>query len=333
MHRLCGGGDRRIDVAFVDQGPRRRRIGAQRRFDVLQVRQRRRRLPAHLELRRRLDRILLALGNDADEITDPDDRDQPRNIAHRRLIDRDQTVADEGACIDAGVGRTHDAAVPHAGHAYVMNIDGFADLIVERKLDRNCGWHWNVVGQFKPDGLAGNQFTIADAAVVLPADQAVFDRKIFDGKLEPFRRARDQKMPRLRGGFAQGDRRDLDGFAGDGRALIGNARGIAQHDDDARKGHVEFFGDDLSERGANAGAEIDMTVERSDRTVGRYFHEGFECTFPAGSSRTNHRERSGPKLTIVRRPWRHQSCASARAPAARIAARMISICAPHRHKL
>ena len=223
-----------------------------------------------------------------------------------------------------------------------MNIDGFAGRLRReinaryRMPDDGVGvnrFHRNVVGQFKPDGLAGNQFTIADAAVVLPADQAVFDRKIFDGKLEPFRRARDQKMPRLRRGFAQGHRRDLDGFAGDGRALIGNARGIAQHDDDARKGHVQLFGDDLSERGANAGAEIDMTVERSDRTVGRYFHEGFECTFPAGSSRTNHRERSGPKLTIVRRPWRHQSCASARAPAARIAARMISICAPHRHKL
>src|SRR5439155_18835747 len=186
-------GDRRIDVAFVDQGPRRRRIGAQRRFDVLQVRQRRRRLPAHLELRRRLDRILLALGNDADEITDPDDRDQPRNIAHRRLIDRDQTVADEGAGIDAGVGRTHDAAVPHAGHAHVMNIDGFAGRLRReinaryRMPDDGVGvnrFHQNVVGQFKPDGLADNQFTIADAAVVLPADEAVYDRSIIDGKLE-----------------------------------------------------------------------------------------------------------------------------------------------------
>src|SRR4030095_5346352 len=111
------------------------------------------------------------------------------------------------------------------------------------------------------------------------ADQTVFDRKIFEAKLEPFRGARDQKMPRLRGGLAQGDRRDLDGFAGDSRALIGNARGIAQHDDDARKGHVEFFGDDLSERGANAGAEIDMTVEGGDRTVGGYFHESFERDF------------------------------------------------------
>ena len=74
-------------------------------------------------------------------------------------------------------------------------------------------------------------------------------------------------MPRLRGRLAQRDRGDLDGFAGDGRALIGNARGVAQHHDDARKGHVEFFGDDLSERGANAGSKIDMAVEGRDVAI------------------------------------------------------------------
>jgi hypothetical protein len=56
-------------------------------------------------------------------------------------------------------------------------------------------------------------------------------------------------------------------IAGNGRALIGNERGIAEHDDDAGKGHVEFFGDDLPECGANAGAEIDMSVEGGNRTV------------------------------------------------------------------
>jgi len=136
-----------------------------------------------------LTRVLLALGDDADEIADPDDRDQPRNIAHRRFINRDQTVADEGAGIDAGVGRAHDAAVQHAGHAHVMNVDGFAGRLRRqinarhRLSDDGVGvnrFQRNVVGQFKPDGLAGNQFTIADAAVVLPADQAVFDCKIFE---------------------------------------------------------------------------------------------------------------------------------------------------------
>ena len=96
------------------------------------------------------------------------------------------------------------------------------------------------------------------------------------GSSQPLRGARHQKMPRLRGRLAQRHRRDLDGLAGDGRALVGNKRGIAEHDDDARKGHVEFFGDDLPERGADAGAEIDMAVEGGDRAVGGDLDEGLE---------------------------------------------------------
>jgi hypothetical protein len=34
------------------------------------------------------------------------------------------------------------------------------------------------------------------------------------------------------------------------------------------KGDIEFFRDDLSERCADTCAEIDMTVERADRSVG-----------------------------------------------------------------
>ncbi len=37
-HRLCRGGERGVDVALVDQGPRRRRIGAQRGLDILRDR-------------------------------------------------------------------------------------------------------------------------------------------------------------------------------------------------------------------------------------------------------------------------------------------------------
>ncbi len=88
-------------------------------------------------------------------------------------------------------------------------------------------------------------------------------------------------MPSLRRRVAQGDRRDLDSLAGDGRALIGNQRGVAQHHNDTRKGHVEFFGDDLSKGCANAGSEIDMTVEGGDRTVSRDLDEGFERAFRA----------------------------------------------------
>ena len=251
-----------------------------------EVGQRRHRLPAHLQLRRRLDRVLLALGDDADEIADPDHGDQPRNIAHRSFVDRDQAGADKRAGIDAGIGRPHHAAVQHAGHAHVVDIDEFAGRL-RRQVDARHrlpddavgadGLDRHVVGEFEADGFARYQFAIADAAVVLAADQAVFDREILDRQLEPFSRARDQKLPRLRRRLAQRHRRDLDGFAGDGRALVGHDSGVAEHDDDARKGHVEFFGDDLAERGADAGAEIDMAVIGGDRAVGCDLDEGLEA--------------------------------------------------------
>ncbi len=141
--------------------------------------------------------------------------------------------------------------------------------------------------KFEADGFAGDQFAIADAAIVAPADQAVLDGEVVDREFEPFGGARDQEMAGLCGGVAQGNGRDLDGLAGDGRALIGDARGVAQHHDDARKGHVEFLGDDLSERGANARSEIDMAVEGRDRAVSRYLDEGLECALLAGRGGTN----------------------------------------------
>ena len=341
-HRLRGAGNRRIDIALVDQRSRRRRIGAQRGLDVLQVGQRRHRLPAHLELRRGLDRILLALGDDADEVADPDDGDQSGNVAYRGLIHRDQAVADEVTDIDAGIGRTNDAAMQHAGHAHIVDVNQFAGRL-RRQIDARHGLsddgvgvgrlHRNVVRQFKLDGFARDQFAIADAAIVLAADQAVFDDEILDRKLQPLRRTRDQKLPRLRRGLAQRHGGDLDGFAGDRRALIGHERGIAEHDDDARKGYVEFLGDDLPERGANAGAEIDMAVIGGDRSVGGDPDEGLELDGLDGRGGTNDGQRALRPFAIFGRGRRcHQACASTTWPAARIAARMISICAPHRHR-
>ncbi len=289
-HRPGGGGDRGLDVSLVDQGARRRGIGAQRGLDIFQVGKHGRRFPAHLQLHGRLDRFFLAFGDDADEIADPDNGDQPGNIADRCLVDRDQAGADKGAGVDAGIGRTHHPAMQHAGQAHVVNIDEFAGRL-RRQIDARHrlpddavgtdGLDRDIVGEFEAGDLVADQFAIADAAVIFAADQAVFDRERFHGLLEPFGGARQQELPRLCGRVAQGDGRDLDGFAGDGWALIGNMRGIAEHDDDSRKRHVEFLGDDLPQRGADAGAEIDVTVEGGDRTVGRYPDEGLEGAFRA----------------------------------------------------
>ena len=203
LHRLCRRRNRGIDVALVDQRPRRRRIGAQRGLDIGEIGQDRRLLPAHLELRRRLDRILLALGDHADEIADPDHGDQAGNMFHRGFIDRNQAGADERAGIDAGIGRAHHAAVQHAGDAHVVHIDQFAGRLGRqvdarhRLADDAVGadvLHRDVFGEFKADLFAGYQFAIADAAIVLAADQAVFDGEIADRQFQPLGCARDQEI-------------------------------------------------------------------------------------------------------------------------------------------
>ena len=258
------------------------------------------------------------------------------------FIDRDQAVADEIADIDAGIGRTHDAAMQHAGHAHVVNVNQFAGRL-RRQIDARHGLpddgvgigglHGNIIGQFKLDGLARDQFAIADAAIILAADQAVFNDEILDRKFQPRRGTRDQKLPRLRRGLAQRHGGDLDRFARNRRALIGDERGIAEHDDDARKGHVEFLRDDLPERGADAGAEIDMAVIGGDRSVGGDPDEGLELDGLDGGGGTNDGERALQPFAILGRVGRrHHACASTARPAARIAARMISICAPQRHR-
>src|SRR6185436_9672308 len=199
------------------------------------------------------DRIFLALGDDADEVADPDYGDKSGDVAYRGLIHRDQAVADEIADINAGIGRTHDAAVQHAGDAHVVDVHQFTGCL-RWQID---AWHrlpddgvgiggldGNIIRQFKLDALASNQLAIADASIILAADQAVLDDESFDRNFQPRRGTRDQKLPRLRCGFAQRHGGDLDRFAGDRRTLVGDQRCIAKHDDDARKGDVEFLGDD-----------------------------------------------------------------------------------------
>ena len=334
--------ERRIDIAFVDQGARRRWIGAQRRLDIFHIGKRRHLLPGQLELRRRLDRVFLALGDDADEIGDPHYRDEAGNVAHGGFIDINQTCADKIAAIDAGIGRAHHAAMKHAGHADVMDVDEFAGRL-GRKVDARHrladdaigigGFDFDVIGEFEADDVVADQFAVADAAV-MSADQPVFDRKLLERQLEPFRGARDQKLPGLRGGLAQRHRRNLDGFARNRRALIGNARGIAEYHDDARERHIEFFGDDLPKRGADPRAEIDVAVEGGDRPVRGDLDEGLERTVGAGCDRAHHRQCSLPMFVVITRAGcAHRSLASTALPAARITARMISTCAPQRQRL
>ena len=77
----------------------------------------------------------------------------------------------------------------------------------------------------------------------------------------------DQPRARLRRRRAQRHRMDLDRRAGDRRALVRRARGVAEHHVHRAERDVELLGDDLRERGADAGAQVDVAVQRGDAAV------------------------------------------------------------------
>jgi hypothetical protein len=223
--------------------------------------------------------------------------------------------------------------VQHTGHADVVNVDELArgfrrEIDARHRFPDNGvavdGFHGNVVGEFEADRVVADQLAIGDAAVVRTAHEPVLDRQIVDRNFKPFRSARDQELPGLRRGLAQRHGRDLDGFARDRCALVGHLRCISEHHNDARKGDIELFGDDLSERGADPRTKIDMPVVGGDRTLGRDLDKGLEACCRAGGLHDGQRSL---------RNLHHQSRASASRPAARIAARMISTCAPQRQRL
>src|SRR5206468_11765673 len=111
----------------------------------------------------------------------------------RGFVDRNQAGADERAGVDPGIGRAHHAAVQHAGYADVVHegqlarglgreVDAghrLADngVIVDR-LDSD------VVGKLETNGLSTDQLALADAAIVVPAHEAVFDPEIGGHQLQ-----------------------------------------------------------------------------------------------------------------------------------------------------
>ena len=76
-----------IDVALVNQLARCRRIGAQRVFEIAEIVPEGPRLPVHDKAGGRFRRILLALRDNADEVTFGDDGHDAGNIGYRIAID------------------------------------------------------------------------------------------------------------------------------------------------------------------------------------------------------------------------------------------------------
>ncbi|MNE18517.1 hypothetical protein D3C80_1115590 [compost metagenome] len=113
----------------------------------------------------------------------------------------------------------------------------------------------------------GDQFAVAHRRPLWAGNQAVIQRQLLNRNAKTLRRLLQQPATCLGGGIAQRHGRNLQRSAGDSRALIRCAFGIAQHHAYLLHTQVEFFGDDLPQRGAHTGAEINMAVEGIDLTV------------------------------------------------------------------
>jgi hypothetical protein len=79
--------------------------------------------------------------------------------------------------------------------------------------------------------------------------------------------ALQQELARLSRGQPQRHGGALDRRARGGRPLVGRAIGVAHHHRDALERHLEFLGDDLGQRSAQPGAEVDVAVAGGDAAV------------------------------------------------------------------
>ena len=123
-------------------------------------------------------------GTHPDEVADAHHGDEAWNLAHRGLVDRDQAAANERSGIDAGIGRAYHAAVQHARDADIVH-EGQLARRLGRKVDARNGLPDDGViadgldrdarVELELDRLVPDQFAIADAAIVRPADQSILD--------------------------------------------------------------------------------------------------------------------------------------------------------------
>ena len=271
---VAAAGERGIHVPGVDQRTPCARVGSQGGRDVRQVRQHGAGAPMRHQLVCRLLGILLALGDDADEVAHHDHGDQPGDVGHGRLVDAEQAVPEHRPGIDATVRWPHHPAVQHAGHAHVVHVDQSAgglccdvgarhglpdDAVVAGGFDR-CRRI-----QLYVEAAAAQQLGVAGEAIACRADHPVRYAQLGRIHAKRLGRQRHQRRTGLGSGGTQRRGGHLQGGARDGGALVRTGADAAQHGPHPAHVKVQLLRHDLRQRGADPGAEVDMAVER-DRT-------------------------------------------------------------------
>ena len=178
----------------------RRRQLVEEFTDLVCFRQRRARPPCRRALRRRkrLQRLLFALGAQADEVSADEDRDHARQGAHRRSVEFLQP------CRHAG--RPQHPPMHHARHVHVVHIGRPGELRREVEarhapsdhgvrrswLRRHCARH------VPRQAHARRQIPVAGAHVGAGnSDHAVVNPQLLDTDFQLARRRLQKKLPRF----------------------------------------------------------------------------------------------------------------------------------------
>jgi hypothetical protein len=166
-------------------------------------------------------------------------------------------------------------------------------------------------------------------------DGAGRDDEFSGAAVEPARGRLDQVPAGGGRGLAQRHGGDLDRLAGDRAALVGGGGGAAELHGDPGEGHVELLGDDLGQRRADAGAEIDVAVEGGDpaRAVDREVERALRPRGQACARRVAEAGRAAHRLAVDEQQVVRFPPVPALGTAAARTARRISIWVPQRHRL
>ena len=224
--------------------------------------------PARLERLGGTDGGPLVLRDDAEEILDAH-RARAGNAGERGLVERDEMCCHRG--------RADGAAVQHAGHAEVVDIDvpsrafrrqvrarqRLADHPVGRgRLERGLG-----VDLERQAPALENLAEVEAPATRHHARLAVGDDELVHGHAELRGGELEECRPRGRRRLTDGHAAAGDARAAAGRALVGGQRRVALDKGDARDREVELLRHHLADGDPQAGAEVDLAGEDGDRAV------------------------------------------------------------------
>jgi hypothetical protein len=221
-------------------------------------------VPVDLELARRLDGLLLALGHHPDKAADSDNLDQARQVGDRALVQ----VGHGGA----NAGRADNPPMEHVRQTNVLNVARGAGQLARQvdALDRlaDDGVLSRILSlRGVRDGPvelpSADQVAVADAlrGVIPGGDDAVLDGQSAGLDVESLARQLQQGGARLGRGLAHCHPAELNRLAASGVALVRSPGGVALDHRDALERHVQLVGRDLGQGGADTGSQLDPSAE------------------------------------------------------------------------